>query len=237
MHDYQIKHIELNVGFKKGKFTLTPFLLSAKANKDFYFIYGGGGAWHSGYVFGRNIVEYINLFTNQYVVLPSTYQVTLPNPRGSFYRRDHAQSKDNAPYAEFCHDMAFYLTLAGEQASPPPTPGSTGYMFRVDDESGLGNLSLPDDNVDVSTLGDHMSPASVFLNRVAQCETIYTDRLHVAVAGCITGRSVNMVGGSYFKNRAIFEASIKDRFPNVRFIDNANELDVFKAAVTEAPAL
>lgn len=44
-----------------------------------------------------------------------------------------------------------------------------------------------------------------------------TDRLHVAIAGALLGKSVELHANSYFKNRAVYQFSLRS-FPSVRFV-------------------
>ncbi|MEH6756657.1 MAG: hypothetical protein V7676_04010 [Parasphingorhabdus sp.] len=83
---------------------------------------------------------------------------------------------------------------------------------------------LPASNVDLSLGGNHMSPADIFVHRVAQYECINTDRLHVSIAGCLCNRQVNVVTGSYFKIEAIYNSSMLDQFENVRLFKDAENL-------------
>jgi len=63
-----------------------------------------------------------------------------------------------------------------------------------------------------------LTSAEYFLRAVDQFETICTDRLHVAVAGVLLGKHVEIYPNSYFKNRAMYDFSFH-RYPGVRFIE------------------
>ena len=63
-----------------------------------------------------------------------------------------------------------------------------------------------------------LTSAEYFLRAVDLFEAIRTDRLHVAVAGAILGKDVEIFPNSYFKNRAMYEFSLR-RYPNVRFVE------------------
>lgn len=62
----------------------------------------------------------------------------------------------------------------------------------------------------------HVS-AACLLRFVARYEAVTTDRLHVAIAGALLGRDVALAANRYFKNRAVYEHSLRDRFPNLRW--------------------
>lgn len=106
--------------------------------------------------------------------------------------------------------------------------GKTLNAFRTDVEK--SDLKLPFDNIDVSTKINHnylMYPEEVVNRTVADIfkflnkyEVINTNRLHIAIAGVLIGKTVNMYGNSYYKNRAIFEYSLKEKFDNINFIES-----------------
>ena len=214
--DYGIEHYELNIGYSRIRYQLFPLLM--KHNR-YHFIYGGGGAWSPNYAFGDRIAKLIASRTDRLTVLPSTFGLETPPARGTLYRRDQQQSKDAAPRSTFCHDMALY-TAARQQADlmvyPQPTK-PIGIMMRTDHESRFAAANIRDlpDNEDISLEGDHMSPGSEFLMRIADYETIYTDRLHIAIAACLVGRKVKLLTGNYFKIQAIYNASLAPHFSDL----------------------
>jgi exopolysaccharide biosynthesis predicted pyruvyltransferase EpsI len=55
-----------------------------------------------------------------------------------------------------------------------------------------------------------------FVSWVANAETVYTDRLHVAITSSILGKDVTLYGNRYHKNRGVWEYSLRD---GVRFIE------------------
>ncbi|MGF1448737.1 MAG: polysaccharide pyruvyl transferase family protein [Opitutales bacterium] len=93
--------------------------------------------------------------------------------------------------------------------------------FREDLESPEG--ALPPDNVDISAVyGFHVAPeiaarmsVSAMLAHLDAYEEIHTNRLHVAIAGGLLGKRVYMSANNYFKNRAIYEYSLRERFPTI----------------------
>lgn len=48
---------------------------------------------------------------------------------------------------------------------------------------------------------------------------VETDRLHITIAGALLGKPVRMHANSYYKNRAVYEMSLRDRFPHVEWCD------------------
>ena len=214
--DYGIDHYELNIGYSRIKYQLFPLLLK---QSRYHFVYGGGGAWSSNYAFGERIAKLIASRTRRLTILPSTFGLENPPATGTLFRRDEQQSKDTAPNSIFCHDMAFY-TAARKQADCwlyPEPKKALGIMMRTDHESRFAQANISDlpDNEDISLEGDHMSPGSEFLMRVSEYETIYTDRLHIAIAACLVGRKVKLLTGNYFKIKAIYDATLAPHFSDL----------------------
>jgi hypothetical protein len=48
---------------------------------------------------------------------------------------------------------------------------------------------------------------------------VHTNRLHVAIGAMKLGKSVKLYGNNYFKIRAIYDYSIKDKYQNVEWCD------------------
>lgn len=214
--DYNIKHKEVNVGYGMIKSQLLPYFL--QMNK-FFFVYGGGGGWCESYDCGYRICKAISLFTNNLLVLPSTYDIDLKKIDGVLYARDKFESQARRSGNEFCDDMAFYLTLNGndKKFKELKSINNHGFLMRTDKESS-NSIVLKRGNLDLSTLGDHMSNADEFIDLVASYKSITTDRLHVAIAAIITGRSVTLYQGNYFKILRIYNSSIEGVFSNVNFV-------------------
>ena len=175
-------------------------------------IFGGGGAWCKNWNRSSRLSGRRSLFRDL-IVLPSTYEVTPEVNDAVFFARDRQESLGIVPTARFCHDMAFFL---GPQERPSGT--GVGYFFRTDGER-LGSTPLPEGNLDLSMLGNHMSPVDGFFDAVGRYAEIHTDRLHVAVAACLLGRALRLYPGRYFKNRAVYLSSMDGRFPEVSFCE------------------
>ncbi len=222
--DYRIEHDEIFIGLNRPWFHLLPYLLSDRLNKQKYvFIYGGGGAWAEKYDFGYKVAKFISSWNADLVVLPTTFGKNVESIKGKLFYRDKFDSKKNCPNGEFCHDMAFYLTTINRARIPHADVKSVdnGYLFRTDAEARLGvNAKLPSNNIDISTLGDTFSNVDEFLRYVSNYNTIYTDRLHVAIAGLILNKRVELFTGNYFKIKRIFESSIEGNFINVNLNDD-----------------
>ena len=209
-------------------FVAIPFRAARKApleklrqlsgHGDVIFVFSGNGAFLPQYMQTRRFPELVERCERMFV-MPSTFPVN-PKKLGlrkndKTFRRDKFQSAQANPDAAFCHDMAFCLGPLDGGAGHGP-----GYFFREDSERPKG-LTLPAQNVDISKQGKETSPIYGFFQSLAKYETIFTNRLHVAIGGCLLGREVHLFPNSYFKNEAIFHSSLKANFDRVHFQDNS----------------
>jgi exopolysaccharide biosynthesis predicted pyruvyltransferase EpsI len=125
------------------------------------------------------------------------------------------------------HDMAFHFDY-----EPYRTSG-TGVLnaFRLDSESTQAFVSP--DNVDLSDAvrlpGRPYHPdfwllpywreyLDAFMARIGASAHVRTNRLHVAIAAGLLGKTVEMFDNDYYKNRAVYDYSLAARCPGVRFV-------------------
>jgi exopolysaccharide biosynthesis predicted pyruvyltransferase EpsI len=106
--------------------------------------------------------------------------------------------------------MAFFLSLASSRAQE-----SDGYFFRTDVES--AGWMLPDNNEDLSSMGNQSTPIDEFVKKISIYERIHTDRLHIGIASALLEREVHLHSNNYFKIESIYDSSIKDFYPKVKF--------------------
>lgn len=210
---FNIKYREIS---RSNRLSSNLSLLEAKS-RNALLVCSGGGAWCDHYFhFSETIKTIQKKFSfRKVIVLPSTYNKEYSIKNTIFYRRDDLGSKDNMPNSKFCHDMAFFIESL---ESTPPVPGSFMRCFRKDVESS-GKFEIREDNYDISGDGIESDPIHPFISHIARNEMIATDRLHVSITGCLLGRKVDLYPGSYFKNKAIYESSIRHFFPNTKFIE------------------
>jgi len=175
-------------------------------------IYGGGGGWCDHYSASADIVSQLAPHFSEVVVLPSTYQHCPEIANVHWFARDDGPSLQVNPRAEFCHDMAFYLKPESRGAG-----SGTGWFMRTDRES-LNRFPIPQDNIDLSLMGNYQKPGKVFFETLDAYAVIHTDRLHVAIAAALLGKSVFLYPGAYFKNQAVWQSSIQSRFPKVTLV-------------------
>lgn len=96
--------------------------------------------------------------------------------------------------------------------------------FRLDGER--TDIALPPHNVDLSVVFSYgVGPeavanhvASRLLSTLNQFDEIRTNRLHIAISSAILGKIVKFYSNNYYKCRAVYEHSMKDRFPNVQWM-------------------
>ncbi len=175
-------------------------------------LYQGSGAFCKLWNHSRLILRLDSIFKS-IIVLPSSYEFGLPLPNIVCFCRDTFESKQNMPAAIFCHDLAFFTA----DIDVPDGVG-IGNFFRTDKES-KNVFRIPPDNCDLSLLGTHFSPVQPFFNSIAKFSEIHTDRLHIAICGSLLNREVHFYPGSYFKNKAVYQSSMKGVFPNTVFHD------------------
>lgn len=96
--------------------------------------------------------------------------------------------------------------------------------FRTDGEK--TSIKIPRNNIDLSLKFNYgtkneqlaFNASYELLNMINQYDKIRTNRLHLAIAGALLGKSVELYSNSYYKCKAIYEYSIKDRFTNVKWM-------------------
>jgi len=64
-----------------------------------------------------------------------------------------------------------------------------------------------------------------FVKIINNSKCVYTDRLHVAIAASILRKQTVLFSTSYFKNKAVFENSLKERFSSLRFCRDLESFD------------
>lgn len=173
------------------------------------------GAWCNNFSGARDLVASSWALFDHTVVLPGTFELGGIEPAGkevSYFRRDNSLSQAGIPESFFCHDMAFFLQLdvPDFEIRLPQVN-----IFRTDEEKSE-RTEAPDESIDLSIVGSHMSPVKEFFAILNGYERIWTDRMHVGIAGAMLGRQVELVSSNYPKIAGVFEASIIKHYPTVR---------------------
>jgi exopolysaccharide biosynthesis predicted pyruvyltransferase EpsI len=109
------------------------------------------------------------------------------------------------------HDCAFYNEFT-------QIPSGSGVLnaFRSDIESILN--TQPESNNDLSYNGYATKPLDELIRILQKYTQVNTDRLHIAIGATLLGKKVKLFSNSYYKNKAVFDYSLK-RFPNISFVE------------------
>lgn len=178
-------------------------------------IVGGGGGWNRNWYSTIGFVETLQRLYHHVIVLPSSYDyemlASIDRERVTLFTR--AADADAADVA-FCHDMAFFCyvpTLPGQRLGHPLI------ALRRDKERHAKAID-PDRNWDLSLLGTAETDPIEFFQIINRFQTIFTDRLHIAIAGAMLGREVWLLDGNYRKNEGVFLASLAPHFRHVEML-------------------
>ena len=203
-------------------------------------VFGGGGSLVPLYEGGIQCVESLQRLGAPVVVLPQTVrgnEVFWKQAEGvtvfcrDFGSLDFLGGFPNIP-AFLADDMALRLDL---NEDPFTTVAAyrdvmvAGKELRVllayrRDHEAVGPAG--DGSIDISALA-HPAMDSIesihsntcaFLTMLASYSEIQTDRLHVAISGSLLGIPVQLRDNANGKNRAVYETSLKERFPSLRFV-------------------
>lgn len=227
--DYGFDYCELDMSRRADKLTAGLHSLRGALLKDRLLVYSGSGAWSSYTSLGRRNVRILSQLGGDIFVLPTTFEepVVFDERHSAYYVRDKYESRDAIAAAPFCHDMAFYLALAGVDRVLPrraSAPKGVLYSFRTDNEGRSHGLEEVEGNRDLSSEGNHSSDISRFLSVLDDYETVVTDRLHVAIGAVLLGKEVSLLPGGYFKIAAVYKSSIDGIFEGVKLIADDEEI-------------
>lgn len=146
------------------------------------------------------------------------------------YTKNKAKFKENI---FIDNDMAFRITNLKKYIKPPSNifpffqyeSPKVANCYRIDNEK--TNINIPDDNNDISiTINDpnqinneimNQKICDKFLTYLSKFDIINTNRLHVAIASSLLGKRVNFYGNSYWKNKEVYNFSIKNNFNKTIF--------------------
>jgi exopolysaccharide biosynthesis predicted pyruvyltransferase EpsI len=204
-------------------------------------VFGGGGSLVMHYQGGIECVQSLQRLGAPVVVLPqscSGHESFWQAADGvTVFCRDRRSFEFMSQFRNVssfeAHDMAIGLDL-----SQPPFSTVSGLRagaaaaakervllaWRTDSEA---QGPVPEDTFDVSaaalpqmaSVPGITADACAFLGAIATHSAIRTDRLHVGIAGALLGIPTELHETRFGKNKPVYEASIRDRFPHVRFVD------------------
>lgn len=185
---------------------------------DALIIVGGGGGWCHTWSSTRTFVCELSMKVSQIVVLPTTYDLEPMEGTGGnvvYFARDLEISRSSLPEATFCHDMAFFLELdVPEESALLPRI----VALRVDKERSTKARNF-EFSVDMSLLGDAFSSVLPLFQIINRFERVVSDRLHIAIAGCLLGKDVTLLPGIYPKSQSVYASSMRGHYPESRFLE------------------
>lgn len=104
-----------------------------------------------------------------------------------------------------------------------------GNFFRTDVEA--TNLVPPEGNADLSRIYEHGThnrelteyTVARLMKYINNFPVVRTDRLHICIAAALLGKQVEFYANSYFKCRAVYEYSLSERFPNIKWASTPDD--------------
>jgi exopolysaccharide biosynthesis predicted pyruvyltransferase EpsI len=209
------------------------------------FVYGGGGNLVPMYKSAMYFLENVSRFGKPIVILPHTvrgHESLLAGLKNTMiFCRDRSSLDYVAQFDNVkCllgNDMALSIDLswyglwvAANWSRLHEDSSEVLYAFRDDVES-AGAYELPAGvrNIDLSVVGEGafggiasmMVQCASFLTAIGGYGRVVTDRLHVAIAASLLGKTVDLHDNSYGKCSAVFELSLRRRFPRTRLVSHS----------------
>lgn len=185
--------------------------------RGYVLITAGCGNWCNLWDGAYEFVSAVAASFHHVIVLPSSYEKGPAATRAqniTYYRRDDGPSAKHIPDSIFCHDMAFYLDQwFPDHSSTIPF----GNFFRADKEQ-HESAETHANNVDISSLGNEYRRIDYLFRLLAPYDLLRTDRLHVAIAGAMMRKNVELYPSKYWKIPSVFESSLGKHYPNVQLL-------------------
>ncbi|MWN90623.1 hypothetical protein GQ597_07915 [Gilliamella sp. Pra-s65] len=128
-------------------------------------------------------------------------------------------------------DMAFYFPQ-NELSQFAIKGRGHGYCLRTDGESSKF-VYVNEFNKDISLSWNGELWGNYLLSKyvtyslasyLSQFDVIETDRLHISIFAAMLNKKVIMYPNDYYKNRAVFENSIIQKYQNVNFVNTSTDL-------------
>ena len=200
--------------------------ISSPKYNDVLFIDGGGNLVDY-YSDVRDFLIKKSALYDEIIILPHTIfgekQIEVLNNISSkliVFCRERVSAKfleDKLTHGEvyLWHDCAFYNQF-------PQVSFGEGALniFRSDKESILS--TQPESNNDLSYNGYATKPLNELIGILQKYAQVNTDRLHIAIASTLLGKQVKLFPNSYYKNKAVFDYSLK-KFPNISFVEKFSD--------------
>lgn len=216
---------KLNINFQFGG-------INNKYNKKIIF-YGGGGNLIHLYSDCRNFI-YNNYKHNEIIILPHTIcsnddllkklintKIICRELVSYEYVYNTVNNKD---IVFLCKDLALYMD--NDLLNNFKNNEGSGILnaFRKDIESKYKGRVKNNDDLSRTLYKENINNdikiyenvVKNFFFQISSYEIINTDRLHIAIAGFLLNKKVNLYSNSYYKNKAVYEYSLKCE--NIKFI-------------------
>ena len=136
-------------------------------------------------------------------------------------------------------DMAFYIKDIDSYKLIKGTGACN--CFRTDIEK--TDIEIPSNNIDLSlelNMSNNTTDKTVIqkvslsvFQYLSNYETINTNRLHIAIAGSLLNKRVYLYSNNYYKNKAVYEYSIKDSFINTSIHNSIHTINPFEINTDE----
>ena len=202
-------------------------------------VYGGGGSLVPLYRGGIDCLKFLNTFDCPVIVLPHTVRGhedfwATTKPMTVFCRDEAslqylgkfehvtAMAADDMATGLDLHQKPFSSALRLKEWHDRSGAETTLSAFRGDHESATArndgrNLDVSElTSPDFSSIESIYSNATFFLSVIASYRFVETDRLHVAVAASLLGIPTVLHDNSYGKNLAVYQQTLKRKFPLLR---------------------
>ena len=200
--------------------------------------YGGGGNLVKMYAFARNFLQkyYKN---NTIVILPHTIngnedllkdfednvKVICREKYSYDHVHKHLKNKNNVYLSK---DMAFYLDVSKYNKNINNNNKTLNYFRNDGEKTKISHINKKDNqdlsaliNYDSSMLNKELVNKTTYeiLDNIYKYDIVNTDRLHGSIAGSLLNKKTTLYTNSYYKNKAVFEYSIKNKFKNTNLIE------------------
>ena len=205
--------------------------------RDKTLFYGGGGNLVGLYNDCSNFINK-NHKSNNIVILPHTITnvdnllnsvseniIIMCREKISYdYVKKIIKNKNNLYLSK---DLAFYINKNEIEKYKNIEGNGECNAFRRDREK--TSIIIPNDNIDLSRhFSKKMQTENItvckdvcfnIFNYLSNFSIINTNRLHIAIAGSLLDKKVNFFQNSYYKNKAMYDYSIKFYFPKTNLCD------------------
>lgn len=191
-------------------------------------LFGGGGNLVPYYNDCADFIKRYMRRVNQLIILPHTIQGhedLLKNltPNVILFCRDLLSfnyCKKIVPFPEnifLSKDLAFYANVEKYKKIGLKSKGNL-FALRTDRERHSASVKLPHANRDISVLGGikatttfevNLKVLDNFLSTIAQVKTVWTDRLHIGIAGFLLDKEVHLFDNTYGKNKSVYDTTIR----------------------------